>query len=133
MSYHDDKDLDLLADLLEKAETQGFLTTDDIIEFLPDAEEGFEQAEEIFIALTAAGVEIYDDKEDVPPNAKKVLVTKLLDSEADDEEEPSFDFADMPADLMDLEVEIEDDDETFDLSGVSSDDTVGLYLKEMAR
>lgn len=132
MSYHEDKDLDLLADLLEKAETQGYLTTDDIIEFLPDAEEGFEQAEEIFIALTAAGVEIYDDKEDVPPNAKKVLVTKLIDGESDDDEEPSFDFADMP-DMMDLEIEIEDDDETFDLSGVSSDDTVGLYLKEMAR
>lgn len=132
MSYQNDKDLDLLADLLEKAETQGFLTTDDIIEFLPDAEEGFEQAEEIFIALTAAGVEIYDDKEDVPANAKKVLVAKLFDGEADEEEEPSFDFAEMP-DLMDLEVEIEGDDETFDLSGVSSDDTVGLYLKEMAR
>src|SRR5690606_17347281 len=29
--------------------------------------------------------------------------------------------------------DLEDDDGAFDLSGVSSDDTVGLYLKEMAR
>ncbi len=29
--------------------------------------------------------------------------------------------------------EEEDDDEDFDLSGISSDDTVGLYLKEMSR
>ncbi len=124
-----DKDLRLLADLLEKAETQGYLTTDDILEFLPEADEGFDQAEEVFIALTAAGVEIYDDKEDVPVNAKKVLVAKLVDADDEDEdEEPSFDFADMP----DMELD-EDEDETFDLSGVSSDDTVGLYLKEMAR
>lgn len=129
MSY-DDKDLDLLADLLEKAETQGYLTTDDILEFLPDAEEGIDQAEEVFIALTAAGVEIYDDKEDVPLNAKKVLVAKLVDDEAEDDEEPVFDFTDIP-ELIDIEVE--EEDETFDLSGVSSDDTVGLYLKEMAR
>jgi RNA polymerase primary sigma factor len=131
MSYHDNKDLDLLSDLLEKAETQGFLTTDDVMELLPDAEESIEQVEEIFIALTAAGVEIYDDKNDVPADAKKIVVARLLDAEADDDEEPSFDFANMPPDLIDME--IEDDDETFDLSGVSSDDTVGLYLKEMAR
>jgi len=130
MSHHDEKDLDMLADLLEKAEIQGYLSTDDIMELLPEADDNIEQAEEVFIALTAAGVEIYDDREDVPTNAKKVVVAKLLDLEEDDEEEPIFDFADMP-DLIELE-EVEDD-ETFDLSGVSSDDTVGLYLKEMAR
>jgi RNA polymerase primary sigma factor len=56
--------------------------------------------------------------------------TKLIDQdESDDEEEPVFDFVDieLPEELELL------DDETFDLSGVSSDDTVGLYLKEMAR
>ena len=130
MSHHDEKDLDMLADLLEKAEIQGYLSTDDIMELLPEADDTIEQAEEVFIALTAAGVEIYDDREDVPTNAKKVVVAKLLDLEEDEEEEPIFDFADMP-DLIELE-EVEDD-ETFDLSGVSSDDTVGLYLKEMAR
>jgi len=130
MGFEDnDKDLRLLADLLEKAETQGFLTTDDILEYIPEADEGFDQAEEVFIALTAAGVEIFDDKEDVPTNAKKVVVAKLVDVDDDvDEEEPSFDLADLP----DLDLD-EDEDKTFDLSGVSSDDTVGLYLKEMAR
>src|SRR5574341_1768609 len=130
MIYDDDKDMDLIGDLLDKAEAQGFLTTDDILEYLPEADAGIEQAEEIFIALTAAGVELYDDKDDVPHNAKKVVSTKLIDQdEGDDEEEPVFDFVDieLPEELELL------DDETFDLSGVSSDDTVGLYLKEMAR
>ena len=130
MGYEEnEKDLRLLADLLEKAETQGYLTTDDILEILPEADEGLDQAEEVFIALTAAGVEIFDDKEDVPANAKKVVIAKLIDVDSEEEEEePSFDLAD----LSDLELD-EDEDSTFDLSGVSSDDTVGLYLKEMAR
>ncbi len=90
--------------LLEKADTQGFLTTDDIIDAMPDADEAVEQLEEIFNWLQASGVEVFGDKSDA------------LDLEAADD---SLDDG--------------DDDESFDLSGVSSDDTVGLYLKEMAR
>jgi RNA polymerase primary sigma factor len=90
--------------LLEKADNQGFLTTDDILEVLPDADESPEQLEEVFMWLHAAGVEIFGDKPD------------------------DIDMADED----DFEDEDEDDD-AFDLSGVSSDDTVGLYLKEMAR
>jgi len=94
------KDLDLMAALLEKADNQGFLTTDDILEIVPDADESMERLEEIFLWLNAAGVEVFGTK----PG------------------EPAKD-----------DLEDEDDDDTFDLSGVSSDDTVGLYLKEMAR
>jgi RNA polymerase primary sigma factor len=85
-------------DLIAKAEAQGFLTTDDIMEVF--SEESSEQYEEVFILLHSAGVEIYDER------------------------------GDMPDDLLEME---EDDDEIFDLSNVASDDTVGLYLKEMAR
>ncbi|MBI5931498.1 MAG: RNA polymerase sigma factor RpoD [Chloroflexi bacterium] len=50
---------------------------------------------------------------------------------------PDEDFDDLDDldefDLEDLEDEDEFDDEEFDLTEVSSDDTVGLYLKEMAR
>lgn len=58
----------------------------------------------------------------------------------DDEDELMDDDEDDSDEVFDLEAfmdeEDEDDaafDETFDLNGVSSDDTVGLYLKEMAR
>ncbi len=63
-----------------------------------------EHLDDIFSWLNAAGVEVFGDK----PGETGA---QDLDS----------------ADLDD------DDDEAFDLSGVSSDDTVGLYLKEMAR
>ena len=56
--------LDLMAALLEKADNQGFLTTDDIIEIMPDADEAVEQLEDIFIWLHAAGVEVFGDKPD---------------------------------------------------------------------
>jgi RNA polymerase primary sigma factor len=96
--------LELMAVLLEKADNQGFLTTDDILEAVPDADEAMEQLEDIFLWLQSAGVEVFGDK---PTD---------LDS-------------DKPEDDLDED----DEDDSFDLSGVSSDDTVGLYLKEMAR
>jgi len=94
-----------MAVLLEKADNQGFLTTDDILEMLPDAEEAMDQLEDIFFKLKAAGVEVFGTKPDDP------IIPVLEDEE------------DLDGDEI----------ETFDLSGVASDDTVGLYLKEMAR
>ncbi len=95
----DDRDPDVVAELLEKADRQGYLTSEDVFEAITDTEDAIDHLDEIYLTLHSAGIEIYDDKE-----------------EAEDED---FD---------------EDyDDEDFDLSGISSDDTVGLYLKEMSR
>ncbi len=99
--YRDTDDRDFMMDLMEKAESQGFLTTDDILEVLADDENG-DQFEEIMLMLHGAGVEIYEDRSDLPEDLS----------------------------LDDLD---EEEEETFDLSTISSDDTVGLYLKEMAR
>jgi RNA polymerase primary sigma factor len=98
--------MDVIDELLERAEVQGYLTTDDILDLLPEAEETLEQLEEIFILLHETGVEVYDDK---------------IDADADEQ--------DIGLSLG----EYEDDDDGYDLAGISSDDTVGLYLKEMAR
>lgn len=94
----------LLAALLERADSQGFLTTDDILEAIPDGDDAVERLGDVLRWLQRVGVEVYEDRLGDDDLAR-----------ADDE---------------DLEA---DDDEAFDLSGVSSDDTVGLYLKEMAR
>jgi RNA polymerase primary sigma factor len=99
--------MDALVELVEKAEVQGYLVTDDILEAFPEAEEALEQLEEVFISLHNMGIEIFDHS----VNAKQPTLKAQ-----GQEEDP-----------------LEDDDEDFDLSGVSSDDTVGLYLKEMAR
>ena len=87
--------------LLERADSQGFLTTDDILDVLPDADETPTLLEDAFAYLHAMGVEIFGER---------------AGSDAGNSDEA-----------------IEDEDDTFDLSGVASDDTVGLYLKEMAR
>ncbi len=94
----------VMAALLEKAESQGFLTGDDVLEALAESEDGAEQFEDLCATLQSAGIELFSGKpEDDEPDK--------LDEEYDDD----------------------DDGEAFDLSGVASDDTVGLYLKEMAR
>jgi RNA polymerase primary sigma factor len=88
-------------ELLERAEVQGFLTTDDILEVLPEAEDSLDQLEEIFIRVHEAGIEVCDDR---------AGLTEDTDLD-DDWGQKNYS----------------------DLSDVSADDTVGLYLKEMAR
>jgi RNA polymerase primary sigma factor len=97
-------EMDLLMELMEKAEVQGYLVVDDILDAFPEAEEALEQLEDIFISLQETGIEILEHK----PKTK---------GKAQPEEEDQY----------------EEEKANFDLSGISSDDTVGLYLKEMAR
>ncbi len=121
-----DRDVELVADLLEKAEEQGYLTTDDIFDAFPDLDEdSFEQAEEVFIALAAAGIKILDGQDELSAEGEEALILEL--EEAGDEED------EMPFDLTQLADLTDEDDPAFDLSGIASDDTVGLYLKEMAQ
>jgi RNA polymerase primary sigma factor len=87
--------------LLEKADVQGYLTTDDLIEVYPDVSKDAERLEAIVVALRRRGVDI-------------------LDQDMDD----SFDSDALPP---------SDLNPYADLTPISSDDTIGLYLKEMAR
>ncbi|MBN1178946.1 MAG: RNA polymerase sigma factor RpoD [Anaerolineae bacterium] len=94
--------MDTVSELLERAELQGYLTSGDILEVLPEAEDSLEQLEEIFISLHELGIEVYEEDVEVEEDVDVI--------DEDDEE-----------------------DEFYDLSSISADDTVGLYLKEMAR
>ena len=104
-----DKDVDIIADLLEKAEIQGYLTTEDILEAFPETEGAFDQLEELIALLQEAGVDVYEDRAEA--EEERTARALRFDEEEDEEGE----------------------EEDFDLSAISSDDTVGLYLKEMAR
>lgn len=53
--------MDILEELLEKAEAQGYLTISDILDLLPEAESSPEQLDEIIALLSEAGVEVYDE------------------------------------------------------------------------
>ncbi len=91
--------------LLEKADVQGYLTTEDLMEFYPQVSEDADRLEAIVLALRRRGIDILDQDEQ--------------DSAAFDENETDFGENDI--------------DPFVDLSRISSDDTVGLYLKEMSR
>ena len=92
----DERDPDVLNELMEKADRQGFLTTEDVFELLDD--DASESFDELYMNLQNAGIDIYDDKDD-----------------------------------HDDDFDEDDEEQDLDLSGISSDDTVGLYLKEMSR
>jgi RNA polymerase primary sigma factor len=105
MSGFLERKADVVGELLEKAELQGYLTTDDVIEMLPNPEERVDEVEEVFVRLVEAGIEVLD-AEDGVQEAKKT---------------------------MEIAEEVEIEQAAFDLSAISTDDTVALYLKEMAR
>ncbi|MDR3577831.1 MAG: sigma-70 family RNA polymerase sigma factor [Anaerolineaceae bacterium] len=96
------RNTEIFSMLLEKADVQGYLTTEDLMEVYPDVSRDAERLEAIMTALRRRGVEFYDQDE----------------SELD-EDITQF----PPSDL----------DPFADLAPISSDDTIGLYLKEMAR
>ena len=97
------KSTEVLNMLLEKADVQGYLTTEDLMEFYPDVTRDAERIEAVLVALRRRGVEILDNDVDV-----------------DNGDQESF-------------APITDMDFTSNLDSISSDDTIGLYLKEMSR
>jgi RNA polymerase primary sigma factor len=103
----------LLAELMEKAEVQGYLLTDEILETIPEGAELTERLEEIVLHFQEAGIDVYAAK--AAPDDQ--VMFEDLDTDFDDDED-SFDS-------------LLDDD--MDMTAVGSDDTVGLYLKEMTR
>ncbi len=92
-----------LSALTEKADLQGYLTTDDLVEVYPEVYNDSERIEALLLALRRRGVEVlYRDTVVEEPEEESIL---------EEEPEPAY---------MSLET-------------VSSDDTIGLYLKEMSR
>jgi RNA polymerase primary sigma factor len=95
---------EILSMLLEKADIQGYITTEDLMEFYPNGDEDTEHLTAIVVALRRRGVDILDHEEEEP------------EIELEEEDMVGSDL-----------------DPLADLERVGSDDTVGLYLKEMSR
>jgi RNA polymerase primary sigma factor len=89
--------------LLEKAGVQGYITTEDLMEIFPDAHADSERLSVLLLALRRRGVDIVD---------------------SDTEFESQTDDLPLTADFESWANPVE---------SISSDDTVGLYLKEMSR
>jgi len=88
--------------LLEKADVQGYLTTEDLVEAYPEISSDVDRMEAIMVALRRQGVDVFDEEESGRSNEE---------------------YGGPPSDM---------DPFAANLETISSDDTIGLYLKEMS-
>ena len=101
----DDQETSALSRLLEFGRKKTYVTNDDILNFFPEAEQDLDQLEEAYSALFNAGINIVDDN---PPH------------EGPTEEELAEEADEVGQDVDDL-------------ANIDTDDTIGLYLKEVSR
>ena len=93
--------------LVEFGKKKGFITESDILRFFPEAEEYPEQLEDAYTALENARITISEEA----PLAEEIDEKELIDPLNDPDEGPTSD----------------------DLANIDTDDTIGLYLKEVSR
>jgi RNA polymerase primary sigma factor len=109
---------------MAKAEDQGYLTLDDLMEVFPEAEENMNDLEDIFIHLSEEGVQVLYGDEKAEPEKQAasaeadVASEEPVVEEVEPELEPEMEMEAVPV---------------ANLSEIASDDTISLYLKEMAR
>jgi RNA polymerase primary sigma factor len=104
----EDEEYPALARLIELGRQKKYVTIDDILQFFPEAETDVDQLEETFAALMSAGIQYVEDEAvHDEPTDDDLTVTE-------ETEEPRALAAD-------------------DLENIDTDDTIGLYLKEVSR
>jgi len=108
----EDEEYSPIARLIDLGRQKSYVTIDDIIHFFPDAEQDVEQLEEAFAALLSAGIPYVEDIASLGEPSEE----ELLAEEAEEEEEQP---------VTDLALD--------DLANIDTDDTIGLYLKEVSR
>ncbi len=100
-----------IARLIELGRQKSFVTIDDILALFPDAEQDVDQLEEAFSALLSAGIPYIDDTTLGEPSDEDLI----------EEEETEEDGR--------REITIEENY----LANIDTDDSIGLYLKEVGR
>ena len=108
----EDEEFPAIARLIELGRHKSYVTLDDILHFFPEAEQDVQQLEEAFSALLSAGIPFVEDASINEPSEDELAAEE---SETDAEEE-------------DGELALEDY-----LANIDTDDTIGLYLKEVSR
>lgn len=107
----EDEEYPAIARLIELGRQKTYVTIDDILHFFPDAEQDVEQLEEAFAALMSAGIPYLEDESLIPEPSEDELIL------AEDEE----------SEEVTRELVLDD------LQNIDTDDTIGLYLKEVSR
>ncbi len=103
-----------IARLIELGRQKSYVTIDDILHFFPDAEQDVEQLEEAFAALMSAGIPYIEDETPLDGPAEDDLELDIDEKDLDEDEEATKLIFD-------------------DLENIDTDDTIGLYLKEVSR
>jgi RNA polymerase primary sigma factor len=101
-----------IARLIDLGRQKSFVTIDDILSLFPEAEQDVDQLEEAFAALISAGIPYIDETSVVAGPSEEDLAEE---EELDEEIQP----------------ELAADDNY--LANIDTDDTIGLYLKEVGR
>ena len=102
----DERESTALERLLEFGRKKKYVTYDDILHFFPDAEQDLDQLEEAYTALLGAGINYTEED--------------IISEEPTDEE-------------LSEDLEEEEEETLDDLANIDTDDTIGLYLKEVSR
>jgi len=100
-----------ISQLIELGQKKRYITIDDILHFFPEAEQDVSQLEEAFAALMAAGIPYLEDDD--------------LSSEPSEEDLSKEEVKELVEDSRKETVD--------DLRHIDTDDTIGLYLKEISR
>ncbi|HYN87939.1 MAG TPA: RNA polymerase sigma factor [Ardenticatenaceae bacterium] len=115
----DEKELQTTQDQLQKARDQGYLTTGDVLAAYPEAEEALAELEDFYAQLADEGINIYETEE----QARAAEAATRAEVEAELAAEVRAPRAPERPDLPEVPI--------FDLTGIESDDTVSLYLREV--
>jgi RNA polymerase primary sigma factor len=106
----EDEEYSAIARLIELGRQKSYVTIDDILHFFPEAEQDVEQLEEAFAALLSAGVAFVEDVPTGEPPEDELIAAEKPEAEV----EPELSLDDY-------------------LANIDTDDTIGLYLKEVSR
>lgn len=102
----EEEEYSVVARLIALGRQKTYVTIDDILHFFPEAEQDVEKLEEAFAALLSAGVPFVEDTPTGEPPEDELVVAE--------EPEPELTLDDY-------------------LANIDTDDTIGLYLKEVSR
>ncbi|HSM71293.1 MAG TPA: sigma-70 family RNA polymerase sigma factor [Anaerolineales bacterium] len=107
----DEEEFPAIARLVEMGRQKGYITLDDILHFFPEAEQDVEQLEEAFSALLSAGIPFVEDANLTEPSEDELVAVESSEEEEEEENPALEDY----------------------LANIDTDDTIGLYLKEVSR
>jgi RNA polymerase primary sigma factor len=98
------EDISSLDDLMSQGKKQGYVTQDMILQVVPEPEVNLDQIEDIYADFLEMGIEVLDEEKEFSPTDKE--------------------------DIVEEEIDI---DTALDMDGMSIDDPVRMYLREIGR